>query len=67
MKREIFKVQTSLDKKTHLVYNKNRTYFGEYGFNKETFKFCGYKSYVRGWVNAEGLLVIEEKVKAQDW
>lgn len=60
---EIFKVQTSTDKKKHLVYNEDRTYFGEFPFDDVLFCLIGFKGYVSGYVDDRGKLVVEKKAE----
>ena len=61
--KEIFKVQTSEDKKKYLVYNEDRTYFGEFPFDDVLFEIVGFKGYVKGYVDDRGKLVVEKKAE----
>ena len=65
--KEIFKVQTSTDKKQHLVYNEQRTYFGEFPFDDIIFALVGFKGFIFGYVNKAGKLVVERKLHKKEF
>lgn len=68
MRKEVFKVQTSLNgKKKHLVYNEQRTYFGEFPFDDILYSLVGNKGFVFGYVNNQGKLVVQRKLKKEEF
>ena len=65
--RQIFKVQTDKNRKTHLVYNEDKSYMGEFPFNDVLFDMVGHKGFVKGYVNDYGKLVVERKLKRREF
>ncbi len=63
----IFKIQTSIDKKKHLVYDRQREFFGEFSFDDILFKLVGYKGYVLAIVNRKGQLQIKRALQKHEW
>lgn len=71
-KTEIFKVQRPIGGSSLepiLVYNRNRSVFGQMPMTQEIAKYMGseYKIYVRGYIDKDGILQVEEKVSSQRW
>lgn len=69
-KTEIFKVQKPINTSGPvLIYNKSRSIFSQIAITQEIAKYMGtdFKIYVRGHVDDDGILQIEEKVPNQRW
>lgn len=67
MKKYIFKVQTDIKKKQHLLYNKNQTIWSEFPFDDVLFRLVGMKGFVEGYINDRGQLVVLKKVENKGW
>ena len=67
MKKYIFKVQTDVKKKQHLLYNENQTIWSEFPFDDVLFGLVGMKGFVEGYINDKGTLVVLKKVENQGW
>lgn len=67
MNERIFKIQTSIDKSKHLVYDRKKEFFGEFGFDDVLFVLVGYKGYVLAIVNKQGKLQIRRKLQKSEW
>ena len=67
MKKYIFKVQTDIKKKQHLLYNENQTIWSEFPFDDVLFRLVGMKGFVEGYINDRGQLVVLKKVENQGW
>lgn len=67
MRKELFKIQTSSDLKTHLIYNEDRSYFGEIKFDDILFSMFEFKGFARGYVNDQGKLVVQKKINVENW
>lgn len=69
-KSEIFKIQRPVSNSSLLlIYNKDRSICSQIPITQEVAKLMAtsYKIYVRGYVNNDGILQIEEKVSQQRW
>ena len=67
MKKYIFKVQTDVKKKQHLLYNENQTIWSEFPFDDVLFRLVGMKGFVEGYINDRGQLVVLKKVENKGW
>lgn len=67
MKKYIFKVQTDIKKKQHLLYNENQTIWSEFPFDDVLFRLVGMKGFVEGYINDRGQLVVLKKVENKEW
>ncbi len=67
MKKYIFKVQTDIKKKQHLLYNENQTIWSEFPFDDVLFRLVGMKGFVEGYINDRGQLVVLKKVENKGW
>lgn len=67
MKKYIFKVQTDIKKKQHLLYNENQTIWSEFPFDDALFRLVGMKGFVEGYINDRGQLVVLKKVENKGW
>lgn len=67
MKKYIFKIQTDIKKKQHLLYNENQTIWSEFPFDDVLFRLVGMKGFVEGYINDRGQLVVLKKVENKGW
>lgn len=67
MKKYIFKVQTDIKKKQHLLYNENQTIWSEFPFDDVLFRWVGMKGFIEGYINDRGQLVVLKKVENKGW
>lgn len=67
MKKYIFKVQTDIKKKQHLLYDENQTIWSEFPFDDVLFRLVGMKGFVEGYINDRGQLVVLKKVENKGW
>lgn len=67
MKKYIFKVQTDIKKKQHLLYNENQTIWSEFPFDDVLFRLVGMKGFIEGYINDRGQLVVLKKVENKGW
>ena len=71
VKLEIFKIQRPIASSSQilLIYNEDRSVYGNLPMSQELAGLMGtdYKIYVKGYVDDEGMLYIEEKVEPQLW
>ena len=71
MASEIFKLQRPMGMTGGpiLIYNRNRSIFSQIPITQEIAKYMGisYKIYVKGYIDSDGILQINEKVGAQRW
>lgn len=67
MKKYIFKVQTDIKKKQHLLYNENQTIWSEFPFDDVLFRLVGMKGFFEGYINDRGQLVVLKKVENKGW
>lgn len=65
----IFKIQKSFNSDMCLIYNYDRSYFGELPMTISLDKLFGYemKIYVKGTIDAQGVLHIQKRVKDRSW
>lgn len=68
---QIFKVQKPVGGAPHpaLIYNEDRSILGEVPMTPEltTLMKGSYKIYVKGYIDDDGMLFIDEKVNNQIW
>ena len=72
MTSEIFKIQRPIagtGGNILLIYNKSRSVYKQFPITQEIAKYMGtsYKIYVKGYIDSDGILQIEQKVGAQRW
>lgn len=67
MKKYIFKIQTDVKKKQHLLYNENKTIWSEFPFDDVLFRLVGMKGFIEGYINDRGQLVVLKKVENKGW